>query len=134
MLDASGYDEQWAARTRDKERMLDALRRGGFLASSYAGDASRTAQFDDTLHHAIMGFVASTPSMIMLINQEDLTREPNQQNLPGTTSQYPNWGRKMRFTLEQLESDPQAREWTSGLYELLRENDRVELTAEAMRS
>ncbi len=51
--------------------------------------------------------------MLMLVNQEDLTLETFQQNLPGTTSQYPNWGRKMRFTLEQLDDDGHARELTA---------------------
>jgi 4-alpha-glucanotransferase/(1->4)-alpha-D-glucan 1-alpha-D-glucosylmutase len=31
-----------------------------------------------------------------------------QQNLPGTTWQYPNWKRKMRFSLEELEGSPRA--------------------------
>ena len=47
-----------------------------------------------------------TPSQLLAINQEDLTKEMNQQNLPGSTWQYPNWGRKMRFTIEQLRGDP----------------------------
>jgi 4-alpha-glucanotransferase len=54
------------------------------------------------LHNAIIGFLAQTPSMIMLLNQEDLTKETEQQNLPGSTHQYPNWRRKMKFTVEEL--------------------------------
>ena len=46
--------------------------------------------------------------MLLLLNQEDLTKETEQQNLPGTTWQYPNWKRKMRYTLEALESSPEA--------------------------
>ena len=30
------------------------------------------------------------------------------QNLPCNTTDYPNWSRKMKFTLEQLSSDPQV--------------------------
>lgn len=130
VLDAKAYDEQWTGRRRDKERMLEALRDAGLLPRAYAAKVD----FDDTLHRAIMAFLASTPSMIMLVNQEDLTREPHQQNLPGTTSQYPNWGRKMRFTIEQLESDRQAREWTAQLCEQLHESGRAEATAAAARS
>ena len=40
--------------------------------------------------------------MLWLINQEDMTKEPAQQNLPGTTSEYPNWSRKMRWSLADL--------------------------------
>ena len=57
----------------------------------------------------MVGFLALTPSQLLAINQEDLTKETAQQNLPGTTWQYPNWGRKMRFTVEQLRTDPEAR-------------------------
>jgi 4-alpha-glucanotransferase len=40
--------------------------------------------------------------MLLLLNQEDLTKETEQQNLPGSTSEYPNWQRKMRARLEEL--------------------------------
>ena len=40
--------------------------------------------------------------MLAVINQEDLSGETEQQNLPGSTWQYPNWRRKMRMTVEQL--------------------------------
>jgi len=65
------------------------------------------------LHNAVVGFLALTPSQLLAINQEDLTKEPAQQNLPGTTWQYPNWARKMRFTLEQLRFDQEARGFTA---------------------
>ena len=60
--------------------------------------AADYAELTGELHNAIVGFLAQTPSQLLAINQEDLTKEPAQQNLPGTTWQYPNWGRKMRFT------------------------------------
>ena len=64
---------------------------------------------------AVVGFLALTPSQLLAINQEDLTKELHQQNLPGTTWQYPNWGRKMRFTVEQLRTDPEARAYADML-------------------
>jgi 4-alpha-glucanotransferase len=57
-----------------------------------------------------MGYLASTPSVLWLVNQEDITREPFQQNLPGTTAEYPNWSRKMRWTIEELSSVKEARD------------------------
>src|SRR5437016_13541976 len=54
------------------------------------------------MHSAIVGFLAAAPSQLLAINQEDLTKELHQQNLPGSTWQYPNWGRKMRFSIEDL--------------------------------
>jgi 4-alpha-glucanotransferase len=120
VLDENGHRAQWADRSRDKQRMLDALSRANLLPHDYTRDASHLPEMDGTLHSAIVKFLASTPCMLMLVNQEDLTLEPNQQNLPGTTEQYPNWGRKMRFTLEELESDPTARQLTARMREDLR--------------
>jgi len=49
-----------------------------------------------------LGFLLSTPCALAVVNQEDLSGETEQQNLPGSTWQYPNWRRKMRVTVEQL--------------------------------
>ena len=50
------------------------------------------------------GFVLSTPCALAVINQEDLTGETDQQNLPGSTWQYPNWRRKMKVAVERFRS------------------------------
>ena len=76
-------------------------------------DASAYPELTGELHNAIVGFLARTPSQLLAINQEDLTKEMHQQNLPGTTWQYPNWGRKMRFTVEELRQNGDARAYTA---------------------
>ena len=50
-----------------------------------------------------VGFVLSTPSLLAVVNQEDITGEVQQQNLPASTWQQPNWRRKMRVPMEQLD-------------------------------
>jgi 4-alpha-glucanotransferase/(1->4)-alpha-D-glucan 1-alpha-D-glucosylmutase len=49
-----------------------------------------------------LGFLLATPSVLAVINQEDLSGETEQQNLPGSTWQYPNWRRKMRILVEDI--------------------------------
>ena len=49
-----------------------------------------------------LGFVLATPCSLAIINQEDLTGETDQQNLPASTWQYPNWRRKMKVAVEEL--------------------------------
>jgi len=56
-----------------------------------------------------VGFLASTPSKLMVLNQEDLLKETEQQNLPGSTAEYPNWRRKMKCTVEELWESPEVR-------------------------
>lgn len=83
LVDEAAYREQWSARHRDIERMKQALAAAGF-------------------EHDPLGFVLSTPCALAVVNQEDLTGELNQQNLPASTWQYPNWRRKMRVPIEEL--------------------------------
>jgi 4-alpha-glucanotransferase len=112
MLDDGAYRSQIEARAAEKQKMLDALFRSGLLKPEMPRSSGSYRELTGDLHNAIIGFLALTPSELLAINEEDLTKETAQQNLPGTTWQYPNWGRKMRFTLEELKTHPEARGYT----------------------
>ena len=92
--------------------MIDTLHRTGFLSEAEARrlQAQDQPRVTPELHRAFIGFLVSTPAKLVVLNQEDLFLEMNQQNLPGTTDQYPNWKRKMRYSLEDLARIPEARE------------------------
>ncbi len=108
VVDEAGYLAQRAAREVEKQKMLDALLAEGLLPAGYPHSAAEIPELTGELHNAVIGFLASTPSMLLLVNQEDLTKETAQQNLPGTTWQYPNWSRKMHFRIDELYSAKQA--------------------------
>ncbi len=109
-IDEGGRQAQLRERARDKQSLLDALFTAGLMPADYDRDASRIPELTGELHYAISGYLASTPCAMWLINQEDLTKEPRQQNLPGTTAEYPNWSRKMRWTIEELSSVSEVRD------------------------
>jgi 4-alpha-glucanotransferase len=115
-IDEESYRAQLADRIRDKQNMLDVLFGSDLLPAETPRDAAAIPELTGELHSAIIGFLASTPSMLLVVNEEDLSKETEQQNLPGTTSEYPNWSRKMKFTMEQLRSDPAA----TGFVEMFR--------------
>jgi 4-alpha-glucanotransferase len=106
--DEASYQEQLRGRAAEKQKMLDALLAAGLLPEWFPRSAAQIPELTGELHNAVVGYLASTPSMLLLINQEDLTKEIEQQNLPGTTWQYPNWSRKMHFRLDELYSAKQA--------------------------
>lgn len=112
-------------RAQDKRRMFDVLRAGGFLPASYPESAAAGTELSGELHSAVTGFLASTPSLLMTLNQEDLTKELDQQNMPGTTWQFPNWRRKTKFTVEELASSPLARDFASMFRYWLMKSGRV---------
>jgi 4-alpha-glucanotransferase len=83
LIDEESYQKLLGSRQDEIRRLNDALHDAGF-----AGDP--------------IGFLLSTPCEVAIVNQEDLTGETEQQNLPGTTWQHPNWRRKMKVAVEDL--------------------------------
>ena len=104
LIDDAAYWGQKEDRKREKQRMLDTLHSERLLPEYYDRNAERISEIDGDLHNAVIGFLAQVRSMILLLNQEDFTKETHQQNLPGSTAQYPNWQRKMRVKIEELRS------------------------------
>jgi 4-alpha-glucanotransferase len=104
--------------------MLDVLFQLELVSKDLPRSAAAYAELTGELHNAIVGFLAMTPAQLLAINQEDLTKEVDQQNLPGSTWQYPNWGRKMRFTIEQLRGDAGTRGYTTMFHDWIERSGR----------
>ncbi len=102
LADDHGYWSQLNDRKGEKQRMLDTLHFEQLLPQSYEYNAENLPELNGDLHNAVIGFLMQVPSMLLLVNHEDLTKETEQQNLPGSTAQYPNWQRKMRWSIEDL--------------------------------
>ena len=58
---------------------------------------------------AILQFLAESPARSLLINLEDLWREVDPQNTPGTGQERPNWRRRARLNLAEIESSESIR-------------------------
>jgi 4-alpha-glucanotransferase len=115
VLDENGFRGQMEARQREKQGILDLLFAAGLLPDWVPRSAAQVPELTGELHNAVIGFLASTPSQLLCVNQEDLTKEVAQQNLPSTTWQYPNWSRKMRYTVEELRSSEEPRAFAAML-------------------
>lgn len=135
LADDASYRAQLSGRITEKQKMLDVLAAEGLLPDWCPRRAQDIPELTGELHNAGVGFLASTPSMLMLINQEDLTKEIAQQNLPGTTWQYPNWSRKMHFRLDELYSAKQATDFVHMFRDWLERTGRInKATAERLLS
>ena len=109
-IDRAGYESQQAQRARDKQSLLDALFAESLMPPGYTRRAEHIPQLTGELHYAMVGYLARTPAVLWLVNFEDLTRERFQQNLPGTTAEYPNWSRKNRWSIKDLTELGEARD------------------------
>ncbi len=111
--DAEDCRRMWADREREKQKFLDAFFRLGLLPDWYPRRAGDLHELTGELHNAFVGWLAQAPSRLLALNQEDLLKDAEQQNLPATNSeQYPNWMHKMGFSVEELRTNAYARDVT----------------------
>ena len=90
---------QNAVRERDRERLLLALRREKLLEPNEIPDTAR-------LSVAVHGYLARGPAMLAMAQIDDLTGEADPVNLPTTSTEHPNWRRRLCMTLEELARRP----------------------------
>lgn len=64
---------------------------------------------DGDLLEAALTWLGRSAAETVLINIEDLWRETLSQNVPGTSSERPNWRRKLRYSIDELRANPQVR-------------------------
>lgn len=102
-------NEAVAEREADKAKLLGLSQELGLFPRDGPSDPRAYPEVTGEIHNAVVGFLATTPCKLFVLSQEDLFKELNQQNLPGTTGEYPNWSLKMKYKVEQLRKDPQAR-------------------------
>ena len=90
---------QRQARERDRMQLLRVLRGEGFLPPDGEPDIP-------TLARAAHAFLARTPSVLAMVQIDDLTDEADPVNVPATSDEHPNWRRRLSMTLEELAARP----------------------------
>jgi len=125
LIDETSYRDHLRERLQDKHKLIEILHDLGLLPDGYPRDAAMSVDLTGELHNAVIRFLASANSRLFVLNQEDLTKETEQQNLPGTTGEYPNWRRKMRYSIEDLEGDVRVADFTHMLRSWLERTGRL---------
>lgn len=118
LLDAEGKREEEARRGALKRSLAAFFRRNGRLRGSAPGAAKALS--------ACLAHLADSPAGTVVVNLEDLWRETEPQNVPGTWKERPNWMRKARHSLEELGN-------LSRVDRVLREVDRIRRGKRARR-
>jgi len=115
-----------AERIKDKRRMIDRLYQMGFLSKedSLTLHAQDEPEVTEGLHRAVIAYVLATKAKLAFLSQEDLFLEKNQLNLPGTISTYPNWSRKMHYSIEDLWNDHEVQKLSDRFRELIDQSGR----------
>ncbi len=106
ILDESREKSFREDRHNHKAKIIEKLVQEGFLPADVAHEAWIEPFPTDHLHSAVLRFVIHTPARLVMVSQEDLFLDPRRQNVPGTTDERPNWVTKMRYTVEELRTEP----------------------------
>ncbi|HEY1411828.1 MAG TPA: 4-alpha-glucanotransferase, partial [Rhodopila sp.] len=94
-----------ADRAAEKLELLELLRAEGLLAE----DVDPNGAMPVAVAAAIHAFVSATPSLLALVQADDLAGETIGVNLPGTDRERPNWRRRLGNDVSDLCGTPLAR-------------------------
>ncbi|HJX28503.1 MAG TPA: 4-alpha-glucanotransferase, partial [Thermoanaerobaculia bacterium] len=100
------FNEQQAREERERRATI---RRE--MEEEVAREAAHQAGGDDKKSYQAvlrkrLEHLASSPARMVMINLEDLWAETEPQNVPGTSSERPNWRRKARLSFEEFSQRP----------------------------
>jgi 4-alpha-glucanotransferase len=110
----SGRDLDWADRLGRLSPGIDRLQAEairdwdrGLLWSTIGAANPRPAPGDpQPVVDAALAHVGASPALLAIAPLEDLLGETEQPNLPGTTSEHPNWRRRLPTPLQELLASP----------------------------
>lgn len=84
-----------------RRRLREAL--AAYLVET--GDLAGEAAGPHAVLRACLRYLAASPARVISVNLEDLWGEPHPQNVPGTTTERPNWLRKAKLSFEKFCQD-----------------------------
>jgi 4-alpha-glucanotransferase len=86
--------------------LLQALADEALLPDGVSPSDSDRLPWTPELALAVHAYLARSPSLLFLAQLDDLAGEAHQANLPGSTTEYPNWRRRQARMLDELFTDP----------------------------
>ncbi len=105
VLQGDFLQQKYQQRVEDKQALLNSLYRDHYLPDDYDGDALSMAMHDH-LNFVIHRYLARSQSRLIGVQLENLIDQEVSFNLPGTSTEYPNWRIRLAMPLEQIFSDP----------------------------
>jgi 4-alpha-glucanotransferase len=114
-VDDNQWRQQLHERERDKGLILSALKSRGILPADYPSDPAMIPEMTPELCLAVYQYLSLTPCKLLLVSLDDIIGTLNQQNLPGTVDEHPNWKRKTPVFLEEIMKDVKFNELSNML-------------------
>jgi 4-alpha-glucanotransferase len=96
-----------AAREQDRRFLLEDLKHRGLLPEGAVFEPGAGDSCPLELRAAVLEYLARSEAALMEVRLEEIFGVPEQQNLPGTQTEHPNWRVKFPLTLDQMEQAPE---------------------------
>ena len=109
LLDEGQHDRFAWDRGQARSALLGALAEAGLLPEGESTDAGRYPLLPSCLVDAVHAFLARAGSMWTMVNPEDVFDLVDATNLPGTTTEHPNWSRRLPVPVEAWTEHPRWR-------------------------
>lgn len=97
----------YADRAKARQSLLESLRQYGCLPQERL---SKDGALTLAIRRGLQRYVADSASALLALQPEDWLDMAMPVNVPGTSSEYPNWRRKLSRTLEELFADAEVEE------------------------
>jgi (1->4)-alpha-D-glucan 1-alpha-D-glucosylmutase len=123
--DEQSYNRALENRRDERRRLLELLVACGLLGPGRLASPGEPADPDGELHNAVVALLCRTQSRFFVLAQEDLFKVLDQQNVPGTVTERPNWVWRMPWTVEELESAPEVRDFARMYHKNLESSGRL---------
>jgi 4-alpha-glucanotransferase len=105
--EASLAEADAAARELDRRFLLEDLKHRGVLPDGAVCEPKGGDPCPPELREAVLDYLAQSTAALMEVRLEEVFGAPEQQNLPGTRQEHPNWRVKLPLTLDQMEQSPE---------------------------
>ena len=92
-------------RATDKRLLLQALAEETLLPHGIDVADSDQIAWSPQLANAVHAYLARSQCLLLIVQLDDLTDERQQANLPGSSTEFPNWRRRLNRSLEALLAD-----------------------------
>jgi len=96
-----------AAREQDRRLLVEALQGRGLLPDGAAFDPGAADCCPLELREAVLTFLAASDAALLEVRLEEIFGAPEQQNLPGTKKEHPNWRIKLPLALDRITGSPE---------------------------
>jgi 4-alpha-glucanotransferase len=113
----------WKDRREAKIALIDLLRDKGWLDQETATLLSHQGELPGQVKLGVIAHLAATPCRLVLLSLEDIFGWVDQQNLPGTKDEYPNWRLKLPLLVEEITQATEPEQVATLMQRFRREED-----------